>query len=159
MRELTPIERFAVEQALYSALGSDVRTGRSDNLRGEVDAFYHDQLTHAGADRFRVTVGDRVAGTYRFDRRDGGVRLAVTDMDALQSWEDDDFDAFCSRWVLDHIDALAGEYFKATGVVPDGCEARREPGTVKGVYTPDRGLVGELRAHLLEGGIMGLLAE
>ena len=40
MSDLNPIERLAIEQAVYNAIGADLKTGVPDNLRGEVNAFY-----------------------------------------------------------------------------------------------------------------------
>ena len=159
MSDLSIIEQFAVEQAVYSALGRDVKTGVAHNLRGEVDAYYHDQHTHTGADRFRVAINGVPAGTYRFDQTASKKELVVTDMDALLAWDDNDFLDFCSRWINDHIGKLASEFFRATGAVPDGTEVQASPEGVKGVYVPDKALVEHVReqlasnvAGLLEGG-------
>lgn len=154
--EPSGIERFAVEQALYSAIGSDLKTGRADNLRGEVDAHYRALNAQTGADRFRVSAGGTDAGTYRFDHRSGKDELAVTDWDDLASWDDPDFLEFCGAWVRSHLDRLAREFFEETGVVPDGMELTRTPDELRGVYVPDRGLVSRVRAQI-DGGIAGLL--
>lgn len=154
------LEQFAIEQAMYSALGADLKTGVPDNLRGDVDAYYHDQHTHTGADRFRVSVNGVEAGTYRFDRTGGKPTLVVTDLDELKSWEDPDFDEFCARWVTENIARLARDYFHETGTVPAGMDVRREPVGVKGVYVPNREVVRQIRERLSDGeSIAGLLGE
>jgi len=152
------IERLAIEQAVYNAIGADLKTGVPDNLRGQVEAHYRDLHDSTGADRFRVQVNGIDAGVYRFDSVGGKPRLTVTDMDALQSWDDPDFEEFCGRWVAHNVETLARKYFESTGVIPDGMELTTEPEGVKGVYTASKALVANVRAQL-EGKIAGLLGE
>ena len=42
MSDYNPLERLAIEQAIYNASGADLKTGVPDNLRGEVNGFYLD---------------------------------------------------------------------------------------------------------------------
>ena len=51
------IERLAIEQAVYKAIGADVATNDPGNLRAEVNAYYHDLYEQTGprASRFAST--------------------------------------------------------------------------------------------------------
>ena len=124
---MTPIERLAIEQAIYNAIGEDLKTGRTGNLRGEVNEVYLDLYQRTGATGFEVRVNGQKVGTYGFNKVRGQkertvTELRVTDPDALVAWSDDDFDVWCARWVLDHIEQLAREYAAETGELPDGME-------------------------------------
>lgn len=124
---MTNIERLAIEQAIYNAIGEDLKTGRTGNLRGEVNEVYLDLYQRTGATGFEVRVNGQKVGTYGFNKVRGQKErtvseLRVTDPDALVAWSDDDFDAWCARWVLDHIEQLAREYAAETGELPDGME-------------------------------------
>ena len=124
---MTPIERLAIEQAIYNAIGEDLKTGRTGNLRGEVNEVYLDLYQRTGATGFEVRVNGQKVGTYGFNKVRGQkertvTELRVTDPDALVAWDDDDFDVWCALWVLDHIEQLAREYAQATGELPDGME-------------------------------------
>jgi len=121
------IERLAIEQAVYNAIGADLKTGVVDNLRGEVNGFYLDLYRQTGATGFEVRIGDKKVGTYGFSRVKGTpertvTELRVTDTEALRAYDDEDFDEFCARWVLDHIGEIAVQYAAKTGELPDGVE-------------------------------------
>ena len=166
---MTPIERLAIEQAIYNAIGADLKTGETHNLRGEVNAYFHDLYTHTGATGFEVRVAGHKVGTYGFSKVKGQpaktvTEVTVTDMDALRSYDDPDFDAFCARWVLAHIDAIAKEYFAETGVLCDGMAvAEREvpevPETVRpnGTLRIKPAFVAQARAAIEGGVVAGLL--
>ena len=64
MSDLNPIERLAIEQAVYNAIGADLKTGMPDNLRGEVNAFYLDMYERTGATGFEVRVNGQKVGTH-----------------------------------------------------------------------------------------------
>lgn len=121
------IERLAIEQAVYKAIGADVATNDPDNLRGEVNAFYLDMYERTGATGFEVRVNGQKIGTYGFPKVKGQpgrtvTELRVTDMDALRGWESDEFDDFVARWVGDNLAELAVQYAAKTGELPDGVE-------------------------------------
>lgn len=141
MSDYNPIERLAIEQAVYNAIGEDLKAGRTDNLRGEVNGFYLDMYRRTGATAFEVRVNGQKVGTYGFPKVKGQpgrevTELRVTDHDALVAWEDPDFDAWCARWVLDHIDELGVRYAEETGELPDGvgyetCTVPPTPDTIR----------------------------
>ena len=121
------IERLAIEQAVYNAIGADVSTRDPDNLRGEVNAFYLDMYERTGATGFEVRLNGQKVGTYGFPKVKGQpartvTELRVTDMDALRGWESDEFDDFVARWVNDNLAELAVQYAAKTGELPDGVE-------------------------------------
>lgn len=121
------IERLAIEQAVYNAIGADVSTRDPDNLRGEVNAYYHDLYEQTGATGFEVRVNGQKVGTYGFPKVKGQpartvTELRVTDMDALRGWESDEFDDFVARWVGENLAELAVQYAAKTGELPDGVE-------------------------------------
>ena len=124
---MTNIERLAIEQAIYNAIGADLKTGVTHNLRGDVNAYYLDQYEHTGATGFEVRVDGRKVGTYGFSKVKGEpertVReLRVTDIDALRAYDNSDFDSFCAHWVIQHIEQIAADYVTETGELPDGME-------------------------------------
>ena len=126
-RELNFIERLAVEQAVYNAIGADLKTGVPDNLRGEVNAFYLDLYKSTGATGFEVRVGGQKVGTYGFSKVKGTpertvTELRVTDMDALRAWDDDAFHEYVAKFFDQHLAELAIQYAQETGDLPDGVE-------------------------------------
>ena len=124
---MNSIERLAIEQAVYNAIGADLKTGVPDNLRGEVNGFYLDMYERTGATGFEVRVNGQKVGTYGFSKVKGKpertvTELRVTDEDALRADESDEFLEFCSQWLDAHMDELAIQYAQETGDLPDGVE-------------------------------------
>ena len=168
---MTPIERLAIEQAIYNAIGADLKTGVTHNLRGDVNAYYLDQYEHTGATGFEVRVNGRKVGTYGFAKVKAQpaktvTEVVVTDMDSLRAYDDPDFDSYCARWVLAHIDDVARDYFAETGVLCDGMEVveRHVPEVPEGIKAggtlrlkPE--FVQQARAALEGGPIAGLLGQ
>lgn len=166
---MTPIERLAIEQAIYNAIGEDLKTGRTGNLRGEVNEVYLDLYQRTGATGFEVRVNGQKVGTYGFAKVRGQKErtvseLVVTDPDALLAWDDDDFDHFCANWILDHIEQLAREYAQATGELPDGMALveRTVPATPDGIkpngtLRVDTRKVAAAMGHELPAYVAGLL--
>ena len=127
MSDLNPIERLAIEQAIYNQIGADLKTGRADNLRGEVNGFYLDMYQRTGATAFEVRLNGQKVGTYGFNKVKGQperevTELRVTDHAAMMADESDDFMAWCSQWLQDHMDELAVQYATETGELLDGME-------------------------------------
>ena len=125
--ELNFIERLAIEQAVYNAIGADLKTGVPDNLRGEVNAFYLDLYRSTGATGFEVRVGGQKVGTYGFSKVKGQpertvTELRVTDMDALRAWDSEEFNDFITAWVDENLAELSIQYAAKTGELPDGVE-------------------------------------
>lgn len=133
---MNSIEQFAVEQAVYNAIGADLKTGQPDNLRGEVNGFYLDMYERTGATAFEVRLNGQKVGTYGFSKVKGQpernvTELRVTDHAALIADEDDEFLQWCSDWLESHLDELAIQYATETGELLDGMEYVTEtiPGT------------------------------
>ena len=133
---MNSIERLAVEQAVYNAIGEDLKTGRADNLRGEVNGFYLDLYQQTGATGFEVRIGGQKVGTYGFAKVKGTpertvTELQVTDMDALRADDSQEFSNWLVTYIEAHIDELAIQYATETGELLDGMELveRTIPGT------------------------------
>ena len=124
---MNAIERLAVEQAVYNAIGADLKTGREDNLRGEVNGFYLDLYERTGATGFEVRVNGQKVGTYGFSKVKGTPErtvqeFQVTDMQALRCWDDDAFHEYVAKFFDQHLAELAIQYAQETGDLPDGVE-------------------------------------
>lgn len=124
---MNAIERLAVEQAVYNAIGADLKTGNPDNLRGEVNGFYLDLYERTGATGFEVRVNGQKVGTYGFSKVKGTpertvTEVRVTDVDALRADESDEFNDWLSAWLTDHLSELAVQYVQQTGELLDGME-------------------------------------
>lgn len=124
---MNSIERLAIEQAVYNAIGADLKTGREDNLRGEVNGFYLDLYERTGATGFEVRVNGQKVGTYGFAKVKGTpertvTELEVTDVAALRADESDEFLDWISRYIEDNLPQLAVQYAQETGDLPDGVE-------------------------------------
>ena len=137
---MTAIERLAIEQAIYNAIGADLKTGIPDNLRGQVNGAYLDLYEQTGATGFEVRVNGQKVGTYGFSKVKGQperevTELRVTDHAAMMADESDDFMAWCSQWLQDHMDELAVQYATETGELLDGMEYVTEtiPATPDGI--------------------------
>ena len=127
MSDYNPIERLAIEQAVYNAIGADLKTGVADNLRGEVNGFYLDMYERTGATGFEVRVNGQKVGTYGFSKVKGKpertvTELRVTDEDALRADESDEFNDWLTAWLTDHLPELAVQYAQETGELLDGME-------------------------------------
>lgn len=130
------IERLAIEQAVYSAIGADVSTRDPDNLRGEVNQYYHDLYEQTGATGFEVRINGQKIGTYGFSKVRGQRAytervVTVTDVDALRADENDGFLEYCSGWLEEHLPELAVQYAQETGELLDGMAVveREHPAT------------------------------
>ena len=170
---MTDIERLAIEQAIYNAIGADLKTGVPGNLRGEVNAHYLDLYEQTGATGFEVRVGGQKVGTFGFAKVKGEpekrhAELSVTDMAALREWRDGeyggDFDHWCDLWIDDHLQEMAIEYAQETGEMPDGVTMVEvvEPAKPDGIRPGGTlrikpAFVAQARAALEGGPIAGLL--
>lgn len=124
---MNSIERLAVEQAVYNAIGADLKTGNPDNLRGEVNGFYLDLYERTGATGFEVRVNGQKVGTYGFSKVKGTPErtvqeFQVTDMQALRCWDDEAFHEYVAKFFDQHLAELAIQYAQETGDLPDGVE-------------------------------------
>jgi hypothetical protein len=124
---MTAIERLAIEQAIYNAIGADLKTGVPDNLRGQVNGAYLDLYEQTGATGFEVRVNGQKVGTYGFSKVKGQperivTELRVTDHAALAADESDEFNDWLSDYITDHLDELAIQYCQETGELLDGVE-------------------------------------
>lgn len=124
---MNSIERLAIEQAIYNAIGADLKTGQPDNLRGEVNGFYLDLYQQTGATGFEVRVNGQKVGTYGFAKVKGQpertvTELQVTDHAALAADNSEEFCEWLTSYLADHLDELAIQYCTETGELLDGVE-------------------------------------
>ena len=124
---MNSIERLAIEQAVYNAIGADLKTGVPDNLRGEVNGFYLDMYERTGATGFEVRVNGQKVGTYGFAKVKGKpertvTELRVTDEDALRADKSDEFNDWLSDYINYHLVDFAIQYAQETGELLDGME-------------------------------------
>ncbi len=127
MNGLNPIERLAIEQAVYNAIGADLKTGVTDNLRGEVNGFYLDLYQQTGATGFEVRVNGQKVGTYGFNKVKGTpertvTEVRITDMAALRAGRSDDFNDWLTRHIDANLESLAIQYAQETGELLGGME-------------------------------------
>lgn len=120
---LSTVEKLAVAQAFYNAVGKMVNTKDPSNLRGEANAFYEGEYGRTGAKSFDVKLLGSKVGTYSITvskpkKSEKRVELEVVDEDELFNWADEN--GFVS-WTVD-IDAV-NENFRDYGEVPPGCKA------------------------------------
>lgn len=126
---MTDLEKLAVAQAAYKALGALVSTKDADSLRGKADAQLIAQFRDDGTDRKRLMVGGKEVGklSLAVTPPKTKVQLYLDDAEALAAWLSGDGKPYLRTFLatkdgaklLEHIaDALV-----ADGVVPDGCEA------------------------------------
>ena len=136
------VERLAVEQALYNAIGRDVKTNVDGNLRAQVNEHFRDLYEMTGATGFEVRVNGRKVGTFGFNRVKGTPAKTVHEFVLLDHArcvavmdEDPDFGAFAHRYVEHHLEEVARAYFEQTGTVPDGCDVltHEVPATPDGI--------------------------
>ena len=166
---MNSIEQLAIEQAVYNAIGADLKTGVPDNLRGEVNGFYLDMYERTGATAFEVRVNGQKVGTYGFNKVKGQpertvTELRVTDHAALMADESDEFADWLGRYVTDHMDELAIQYATETGELLDGMavverEHPATPDTIRpnGTLRVDARKVAAAMGHELPAYVSGLL--
>ena len=130
------IERLAIEQAVYNAIGADVSARDPDNLRGAVNAYYHDLYEQTGATGFEVRINGQKIGTYGFSKVRGQRAytervVTVTDVDALMADASDEFAAWLADYMREHMAELAVQYATETGELLDGMAVveREHPAT------------------------------
>lgn len=127
MSDYNPIERLAIEQAVYNTIGADLKTGVTDNLRGEVNGFYLDLYQQTGATGFEVRVNGQKVGTYGFSKVKGTperevTELRVTDHAALRADNSEEFCEWLTRFMEQNLEKLAVQYATETGELLDGME-------------------------------------
>lgn len=123
--DFSPIEKLAVAQALFKAVGEHVKTKDPGNLRGEVDALMAESYEKARAQgiapkSFDIEINGTKVGTYSItaekpveEKHD--VELEVEDAEAFEKW------AVERGFARTQVDmASVRRYFDETGEVPDG---------------------------------------
>lgn len=147
----TDLERFAVAQALYKAIGAQVRTGEPDNLRGRVDDMLRADYREKGTDRYRLKVGGTEVGTLSLKAGREQARLIVEDETAFLDWLFGDGLGYLAEFVRSPKGRALVDYMATAvvtdGEVPAGCSAYTEPAHFEGTVV--RGCeIGDVAAAL-----------
>ena len=119
--EFDIVEKLAVAQAFYNAVGKMVSTKDPDNLRGQANAYYEDLFRKAGAKSFDVNLLGYKVGTFSVTVSKPKPSkqtnyIEVEDEWAFEMWAEDNG---CIRKVYD-MEAVS-QYFEDTGEIPPGC--------------------------------------
>lgn len=127
IRDLPPMERLAVEQALYQRIGEDVSTKEPGSLRSMCDEQVLDNYRTMGAKSYDVHVGGEKVGTYSV--RVGkeapervSKRLVVSDPCAFDEYVREHATEEAFEYVHLMMDNFASFMLESYGVVADGCE-------------------------------------
>ena len=131
--ELPPMERLAIEQALYSKLGEDVSTKNPDSLRAQMDEAFISSYRASVATGLsnksnNVFVNGEKVGTYSIRENKGKdaqtvQRFEVADDAALDAWvRGEDAQPFWDGYITSHRSQFAQWYFETMGELPEGCE-------------------------------------
>lgn len=122
--ELSDVEKLAVAQAFYSAVGGLVST-KGGTLRSAVNERFEELYGQTGAKSFDVRLLGEKVGTYSLTVSKPKpstceVGLAVDDMGELIGWAD----AHDMIEVRVDMEAVA-DWFRETGQLPPGCRAEQ----------------------------------
>lgn len=128
LRDLPPMERLAIEQAMYQRIGEDVSTKSADSLRRMCDEQIVENYRAMGAKSYDAHVNGQKVGTYSV--RVGKERpeqtrkkLVVSDQTTLEAYVNSDE---CKDEVIEYVQLMAGNFaeflLETYGIVAEGCE-------------------------------------
>ena len=121
------IERLAILQAIYKAVGEAVDTKNPDSLRGQVDARYRELYYETGAKSYDVVMDGEKVGTYsmRFSKptaEDHHIELAITDREEFDRYITDGVNlADAVEFVREHPMEFTSWMFETSGDIAPGC--------------------------------------
>lgn len=130
--DLPPMERLAVEQALFSRIGEDVSTKSTGSLRNACDEQVLANYRAMGAKSYDVHVAGEKVGTYsvrvgKESPEKVSKRLVVRDPATLEAYVASDE---CAEERGEYVRLMArnlAEFLLETyGIVADGCEVVEE---------------------------------
>jgi len=140
------IEQFAAAWALKQLVDKAVKTGVSGNLRDQVNDHYRRLYELDGERGHDLMVNGEKVGRYTFAERKGEAArtertVRAFDYAAILADENEDFRAYCERYLRNHIGELAEQYVRETGDMLDGVsvvdeEVPATPATVAANGTP-----------------------
>lgn len=165
--ELSNVEKLAVCQAFQKVVGEHTKTGRSDNLRGMVDAEMREryEADPMAGRSYDVKVQGCKVGTYSLTVSKPKPSRTEKSLEVL---DDAEFLGWALRegYMMVDMDAVV-EHFNSSGEVPAGCGVVETviPGEIGGEVTRTTlkvepfaveaalgGMVGEVARGLLEDG-------
>lgn len=116
-KELSPIQKLAIAQAIYKAVADIVSTKSNDSLRAQIDRDVYTNYTNTGAKSYDVWLFDEKVGTIsaRINKPTKQTKLRVSDMHEYIDW------CFANDCITTD-DKAAEKKFLETGEIPDGCE-------------------------------------
>lgn len=128
IHDLPPMERLAIEQALYQRIAEDVSTKNADSLRSACDEQIINNYRAMGAKSYDTHVNGQKVGTYsvRMSKEKPEQvqkQLIVTNPEELNTYVQSDE---CKEELTEYINLMAqnfAEYLLDTyGIVAEGCE-------------------------------------
>lgn len=138
MIEMNDVERLALAQALYNAIGGEVKTKDPHNLRGRVDEYYKGVYELHHGKSYDVQLNGQKVGTYSITvtKPKKGEELEefeLKDVDEFTDWLKSEERNLLLAFAFDHMADYAAWRFDETGEVPEGCTLIRyvtpdEPG-------------------------------
>ena len=127
IHELPPMERLAIEQALYNRLGEDLSTKSPDSLRADADEQMVSNYCNTGAKSYDVHVNGLKVGTYSVRIGKGTPqktlkKMVVDDAAQLEAFVNSDE---CAEERAEYM-ALQAQNFaefllETYGIIADGC--------------------------------------
>lgn len=123
--ELSELEWLIIAQALYNAVGANIKTGNPDNLRGRVNAYFLNLYEQTGATGFEARLLGQKVGTYGFAKTKAETErteldIEITDYAALRECQDDSWLDWQGQYVMANIGELARQYVAETGELLPG---------------------------------------
>lgn len=115
------LEKLAIAQALYKAIGSVVSTKDKDSLRSKCDKYLQDLYADGVTDRLILKLNDTQVGslTLRKSRGEDKVTAQISDIELYLAWIGEADYAIQAK-LLSGGEKEIAKYIKETGDVPDG---------------------------------------
>jgi hypothetical protein len=123
---MTDLEKLAIAQALYKAVGKIVSTKDPDSLRSAQDMELMRLYETIGVDRVALKLGDTEVGKLSLRRKKAThkAEVVVEDTAAMWAWLHNEADETLLADIVPTIAKALDRYVERTGDVPDGCSVR-----------------------------------
>lgn len=123
---MTDLEKLAIAQGLYKAVGAIVSTKDPNSLRSAQDMELMRLYETIGVDRVALKVGDTEVGKLSLRRKKAThkAEVVVEDTAAMWAWLHNEADETLLNDIVPTIAKALDAYVERTGDVPDGCSVR-----------------------------------
>lgn len=123
---MTDLEKLAIAQGLFKAVGAIVSTKDPNSLRSAQDMELMRLYETIGVDRVTLKVGDTEVGKLSLRRKKAThkAEVVVEDTAALWAWLHNEADETLLADIVPAIAKALDAYVERTGDVPDGCSVR-----------------------------------